>query len=299
MLVIGSRGSPLALWQAHHVSDLLLAGGFECRIEVIRTSGDRMQAASISAIGTKGLFTQEIEEAMLAGSVDLAVHSLKDLTTELPEGLCLAASPAREDARDALVGSTLHDLKPGARVGTGSVRRAAQLRALRPDVRILPIRGNVDTRLRKLASGEFDCILLAAAGLKRLGLAGHIAQQLSFQEMCPAPGQGALGIETALDGPGFEAAKILNHPETWAAVTAERAVLESLGGGCQLPAGAIAHLSGGRIRLTALVAACDGSHCIRDSAEGINPRELGLNLGRALLEQGGRRILDEVYADSR
>jgi len=299
MLVIGSRGSPLALWQANHVSGLLLAGGYQSRIEVIRTTGDRMQTASISAIGTKGLFTQEIEEALLARGVDLAVHSLKDLTTELPEGLCLAATPAREDPRDALAGCTLGDLKQGARVGTSSVRRAAQLRVLRPDVQILPIRGNVDTRLRKLASGEFDCILLAAAGLKRLGLASRIAQELSFEEMCPAPGQGALGIETALNGPGFEAAKVLNHPETWAAVTAERAFLEALGGGCQLPAGAIAQLSQDRIRLTALVAARDGSHCIRDSAEGTDARELGLGLGRALLQQGGRQILDEVYADSR
>lgn len=295
MLVIGSRGSPLALWQAYHVQALLLARGFESRIEVIRTTGDRMQTASISAIGTKGLFTQEIEDALLQGHVDLAVHSLKDLTTELPAGLCLAASPEREDARDAVVG----ELKQGATVGTSSVRRAAQLRGVRPDLRILPIRGNVDTRLRKLDAGEFDAIVLAAAGLKRLGLADRITELLSYEVMCPAPGQGALGIETALHGVGLEAALTLNHLTTWRAITAERAVLESLGGGCQLPAGAIATIDGDRIHLAALVAAPDGGECVRECGEGTDARELGLTVGRKLLAAGGRRILDEVYADSR
>ncbi len=211
MLTIGSRGSPLALWQANHVKALLAERGYESRIEVIRTTGDKMQTQSISAIGTKGLFTQEIEDAMLEGRVDLAVHSLKDLTTELPDGLCLAASPEREDARDAVVGSTLNGLQHGATVGTSSVRRAAQLLALRPDLKILPIRGNVDTRLRKLETGEFDAIVLAAAGLKRLGLAARITELLPYDVMCPAPGQGALGIETRLEGAGFEAAGTLNH----------------------------------------------------------------------------------------
>lgn len=299
MLTIGSRGSPLALWQANHVQALLAARGFESRIQVIRTTGDKMQTVSISAVGTKGLFTEEIEDAILEGKVDLAVHSLKDLTTQLPEGLCLAASPEREDARDAFVGSTLGGLKQGAAVGTSSVRRAAQLLGLRPDLRILPIRGNVDTRLRKLDSGEFDAIVLAAAGLKRLGLAERITELLPYEVMCPAPGQGALGIETALHGAGLEAALTLNHLTTWRAITAERAVLESLGGGCQLPAGAIATIDGDHIHLAALVAAPDGSECIRECGEGTDARELGLTIGRKLLAAGGRRILDEVYADSR
>ncbi len=299
MLVIGSRGSPLALWQANHVRQLLLNSGIESRIEVIRTTGDRMQTASISAIGTKGLFTQEIEDAMLEGRVDLAVHSLKDLTTELPQGLCLAASPERADARDAMVGSRLASLKRGARVGTSSVRRAAQLRNLRPDLQILPIRGNVDTRLRKLDEGEFDAIVLAAAGLIRLGLAARITEALSFDVMCPAPGQGALGIETALEGPGREAARTLNHWGTWTAITAERAVLESLGGGCQLPAGAIAKVDGDRIHLSALVASPAGNRLVREFETGTDAHALGLAVGQRLLEGGGRQLLDEVYADSR
>jgi len=299
MLVIGSRGSPLALWQAHHVQALLAGSNIPTRIEIIRTTGDRMQTADISAVGTKGLFTQEIEQAMLEGRVDLAVHSLKDLLTELPPGLCLAASPEREDPRDAIIGARLADLKRGAAVGTSSVRRAAQLRSLRPDLRILPIRGNVDTRLRKLDGGEFDAIVLAAAGLKRLGLEHRIAQAFPFEVMVPAPGQGALGIETALTGLGRDAARTLNHEPTWTAITAERAVLESLGGGCQLPAGAIAEVTTDRIHLKALVASPDGAELIHESASGTDARALGLLVGNRLLEGGGRRVLQEVYADSR
>ena len=299
MLVIGSRGSPLALWQANYVQQLLATAGLESRIEVIRTTGDRMQTVSISAVGTKGLFTQEIEDAMLEGRVDLAVHSLKDLTTELPGGLCLAASPERADARDAMVGLRLAELKHGARVGTSSVRRAAQLRHLRPDLAILPIRGNVDTRLRKLDEGEFDAIVLAAAGLNRLGLSDRITEALPFDVMCPAPGQGALGIETALDGPGREAARTLNHEPTWTSITAERSVLESLGGGCQLPAGAIAQIEGDRIHLSALVASTAGNEMIREFETGTDARSLGLSVGQRLLDGGGKRLLTEVYADSR
>ena len=299
MLTIGSRGSPLALWQANHVKAMLNDRGYESRIEVIRTTGDKMQTQSISAIGTKGLFTQEIEDALLEGRVDLAVHSLKDLTTELPDGLCLAASPEREDARDAFVGSTLAALKQGAAVGTSSVRRAAQLLALRPDLKILPIRGNVDTRLRKLEAREFDAIVLAAAGLNRLGMANRITELLPFDVMCPAPGQGALGIETRQEGAGFEAAGTLNHLPTWTAITAERAVLAALGGGCQLPAGAIAHVDGAHITLTALVASPDGSECVREFGEGEHARQLGAEVGGRLLASGARRILAEVYAHSR
>lgn len=301
MLVIGSRGSPLALWQANHVRTLLAARGIESTIEVIRTSGDNLATASISVVGTKGLFTKEIEDAMLEGRVHLAVHSLKDLTTELPVGLCLAASPAREDPHDAIAGRPLQELEEGARIGTSSIRRAAQLRRLRPDLAILPIRGNVDTRLRKLDAGDYDSIILAAAGLKRLGLGHRIVQELSFEEMCPAPGQGALGIETAPEGPGFEAALTLNDEPTWTAITAERAVLEALGGGCQLPAGAIAEIAGGSIKLTAVVVAPDGHALVREWGSGpvAEARGLGLEVGAQLLSNGGREILDEVYTDSR
>jgi hydroxymethylbilane synthase len=301
MLVIGSRGSPLALWQANHVRTLLMERGIESTIKVIRTSGDDLATANISVVGTKGLFTKEIEDAMLEGRIDLAVHSLKDLTTELPAGLCLAASPAREDPHDAIAGRPLRELKARARVGTSSIRRASQLRRLRPDLEILPIRGNVDTRLRKLDAGDFDSIVLAAAGLKRLGLGHRIAETMAFEDMCPAPGQGALGIETALEGPGFAAARILNHEPAWLAITAERAVLESLGGGCQLPAGAIAEIDGDTLNLTAVVVSPDGQVVIRDTGVAAcgSARALGLSIGQSLLDRGGRQILDEVYADSR
>ncbi len=300
MLTIGSRGSQLALWQARHVQSLLAAQGIAAEIEVIRTTGDTLSAANISSVGTKGVFTKEIEDALLENRVHLAVHSLKDLSTALPENLVLAASPARENPHDAIAGRLLADLPAGARIGTSSIRRAAQLRRLRPDLAILPIRGNVDTRLRKLDSGEYDAIVLAAAGLIRLGLADRIAQELPFDMMCPAPGQGALGIETTPHGRGFEAAQTLNHPETWTAITAERAVVESLGGGCQLPVGAIAEISG-TIYLTAVVITPDGGTVIRESAEApvSEARSLGLALGSRLLSQGARKILDEVYSDSR
>ncbi len=196
MLVIGSRGSRLALWQAHWVKARLEDLGEECRIEIIHTTGDKITDVALSKVGTKGLFTKEIEEALLDRSIDLAVHSLKDMLTEVPAGLTLAAFPVREDPRDAVVGRKLSDLPPGARIGTSSLRRSAQLRALRPDLQIENIRGNVDTRLRKLDEGQYDAILLASAGLRRLGWHDRIAELLEPEVMCPAVGQGALAIET-------------------------------------------------------------------------------------------------------
>src|SRR5262245_51263025 len=196
MLVIASRGSQLALWQAHWVEGQLQALGHECRIEIIKTTGDKITDVPLAKVGTKGLFTKEIEEALLEGSADLAVHSLKDLPTELPEGLVLAAVPEREDPRDAIVGKRLDELAPGAKVGTSSLRRAAQLRKLRPDLLIESVRGNLDTRLRKLDEGQYDAIVLAAAGLKRLGWADRIAELFEPSVMCPAVGQGALAVET-------------------------------------------------------------------------------------------------------
>jgi hydroxymethylbilane synthase len=210
MLIIGSRGSQLALWQAHWIQARLETLGEESRIEIIKTTGDKITDVGLSQIGaqvgSKGLFTKEIEEALLSGAIDIAVHSLKDMPTELPAGLTLAAIPEREDPRDALVGRALEDLASGARVGTGSLRRAAQLRARRPDLQIEDIRGNVDTRLRKLDEGRYDAIVLASAGLRRLGWESRITEIFNPSVMCPAVGQGALAVETRDAGEAFEIA---------------------------------------------------------------------------------------------
>jgi hydroxymethylbilane synthase len=295
MLVIASRGSQLALWQARWVAAQLSAAGHPCRIEIVKTTGDKITDVPLAKVGTKGLFTKEIEEALLDGRADLAVHSLKDLPTELPEGLVLAAVPEREDPRDAVVGSKLADLPLGARVGTSSLRRAAQLRQLRPDLQVESVRGNLDTRLRKLDEGQYDAILLAAAGLKRLGWGGRIAEILAPEQMCPAVGQGALAIETRA---GFEGVALLDHPATHAAVLAERAVLGALGGGCQVPIGAYATVSGGSIHILAIVAAPDGTQVIRANAEGAaaDAAQIGARLADDLLKRGARHILDAVYS---
>jgi hydroxymethylbilane synthase len=295
MLTIASRGSQLALWQARWVQDALRAGGVESRIEIVKTTGDKITDVPLAKVGTKGLFTKEIEEALLNGSADIAVHSLKDLPTELPAGLLLAAIPPREDPRDAVAGRPLAELASGARVGTSSLRRAAQLRALRPDLTIESIRGNVDTRLRKLDEGLFDAIVLAAAGLKRLGWGHRIAELLEPEAMCPAVGQGALAIETN-GGPGRHACAGLDHADSRIAVTAERAVLASMGGGCQVPIGASATVHDGHVDLRAIVISPDGARAVRDQIEGpaSEAEALGRELGRSLLERGGRQILDEV-----
>jgi hydroxymethylbilane synthase len=298
MLVIASRGSQLALWQAHWVEGQLKALGHEVRIEIIKTTGDKITDVPLAKVGTKGLFTKEIEEALLDGRADLAVHSLKDLPTELPEGLVLAAVPEREDPRDAIIGKRLDELPHGAKVGTSSLRRSAQLRKLRPDLVIESVRGNLDTRLRKLDEGQYDAILLAAAGLKRLGWADRIAEVLDPSRMCSAVGQGALAIETRASGAGFDAVQSLNHPDTHAAVAAERGVLGALGGGCQVPIGAHATVSAGSVRVQAIVASPDGSELIRGEAEGTvaDAAAIGSRLAADLLERGARRILDAVYA---
>jgi hydroxymethylbilane synthase len=297
MLVIASRGSQLALWQARWVERQLTGAGQECRIEIIKTTGDKITDVPLAQVGSKGLFTKEIEEALLAGTADLAVHSLKDLPTELPAGLALAAIPEREDASDALVGKRLAEIPTGATVGTSSLRRAAQLRRLRPDVRVESVRGNVDTRLRKLDEGQYDAILLAAAGLKRLGWSERIAEILAPEVMCPAVGQGALAIETRTGGAGFAACAALDHAETRAAVTAERAVLAALGGGCQVPIGAHARVSGGRLRLVAVVISPDGQELVKaeTEADAADGAAAGHALGEELLERGARRILEAVY----
>ncbi len=292
MLTIGSRGSQLALWQANWVKARLEELGEECRIEIIHTTGDKIQDVALSKVGTKGLFTKEIEEALLDGRIDLAVHSLKDMPTDLPEGLTLSAIPPREDPRDAIIGCKLDELKRGAKVGTSSLRRMAQLRALRPDLEIESVRGNVDTRLRKQAEGQYDAILLASAGLNRLGWSDRIAEIIPVEIMCPAVGQGALAIETRV-GPTIVSK--LDHLPTRNAVTAERAVLRALGGGCQVPIGAHAVADGSGVFLQAIVIAPDAFAMIRLEARGDDPEKVGASLGQELLDAGASEILKAVY----
>jgi len=297
MIVIGSRGSALALWQARHIASRLAELGAETRIEIIKTSGDKIQDVPLAKVGGKGLFTKEIEEALLDRSIDLAVHSLKDVPTELPAGLILAAIPEREEPRDALIGCAVADLKAGLRVGTSSLRRSAQLLAYSRRLRIEMLRGNVDTRLRKLDEGQYDAIVLAAAGLRRLGWQDRIRELIPVEIMCPAVGQGALAIETRADGgAAHKLAGKLDHPASRAAVTAERALLLVLGGGCQVPVGAHAWVANGGIKMVAVVAQPDGTHIVRGELTGVDPAETGAALGRTLLDQGAREILQEVYS---
>ena len=273
---IGSRGSRLALWQAEWVKSSLERSrpGARVRIEVIKTSGDVMRDVPLAVIAGMGVFTKELEEALLAERIDIAVHSLKDLPTTLPEGLSIAAVTEREDPRDALVlpagnsggAASIRRLRAGAVVGTSSPRRQSQLRHLRPDVELKDLRGNVDTRLKKLDAGWYDAIVLASAGLRRLGFDGRISAAIDPDEMLPAVGQGALGVETrAADGETNELVSLLEHEPTRAACTAERALLFSLGGGCKVPIAAHATVAGTRLRLEALVAGA--SRVIRDTIE--------------------------------
>ncbi len=290
-LIIGSRGSQLALWQSRWVASRLPV---ETELEIIKTTGDKITDVALSKVGSKGLFTKELEDALLERRIDLAVHSLKDMPTELPEGLILAAVPEREDARDAIVGKTLEELAPGAKVGTSSLRRAAQLKAVRPDLQVETIRGNLDTRLRKLDEGQYDAIVLAAAGLRRLGWADRIRHLLPVEVMCPAVGQGALAIETR-NGSDRAAAICgqLTDAATLTAVQAERAVLGGLGGGCQVPIGAHARVENGRIHVRAVVARPDGSEIITREIEGSADEAvaLGAELSAQLLAAGADRLL--------
>jgi len=297
MLTIGSRGSQLALWQARWIAARLAELGHETRIEIIKTTGDKITDVPLAKVGTKGLFTKEIEEALLDRRIDLAIHSLKDLPTEVPEGLTLAAVPEREDARDALVGVRLSDLAVGAKVGTSSLRRAAQLRVMRPDLVIESVRGNLDTRLRKLDEGHYQAIVLATAGLTRLGWANRIAEILPPEVMCPAVGQGALAVETRTTGEARDICAALDDATTRAAVTAERAVLAALGGGCQVPIGAHAVADGDRFRLIGIVISPDGARAIRKTDDGstADAGAIGRSVGQALLDAGAREILEQVY----
>ncbi len=339
VLRIGSRGSQLALWQANHISALLRARGHEVEIEIIHTTGDKITDVALAKVGTKGMFTKEIEEALAVGRVDLAVHSLKDLPTELPKGFEIAAITERQDPRDAFCSrrySNIEDLPKGARVGTSSLRRQAQLKAIRPDLDIHPLRGNVDTRLRKLEQGDYDAIILASAGLKRLGKTELVKQIIPAEIMCPAAGQGALGIEIREGNKKMrDLLAFLNDASARAATTCERALLNSLGGGCQVPIGAFAEVRmldhdaiqpgaarqqdaakgvaqrfnaaneapqkkgalapGLIIHLKSIVADPDGSKVLRDSRDGDDPEKLGNEAGAALLKRGGDAILEAVY----
>jgi hydroxymethylbilane synthase len=298
-LRIGSRGSQLALWQANHISELLQRQGHEVKIEVIKTTGDKITDVVLAQVGTKGMFTKEIEEALAEGRVDLAIHSLKDLPTDGPSGFEIAAITEREDPYDVFCSAqyrSIADLPQRARVGTSSLRRQAQLKALRLDLEIQPLRGNVDTRLRKLASGDYDAIILAAAGLNRLGKTEFVRQVIPVETMCPAAGQGALAIEIrAGDTAMAQYIKFLDNQSARVSTTCERALLKKLGGGCQVPIGAFAEIRGGRLHLQAVVADPDGTTVLRESRDGSDPIQLGEIVGDVLLQQGGQAILNQVY----
>lgn len=298
LLRIGSRGSKLALWQAEWVKARLTERGHAAEIVIIRTTGDKILDVPLARIGGKGLFTKEIEESLLAGDIDLAVHSLKDLPTVLPDGLVIAAMPQREDPRDVVVGNTLASLPTGARVGTGSLRRSAQLRALRPDLQVLDIRGNVDTRIRKLEDGQYDALVMASAGLTRLGLQTKIAEYLDPLHFLPAVAQGALAIETRADGNARDIAHGLHDPRAAAAVAAERSVLEHLGGGCQVPLGAHAVLDGADILLRAIVVSPDGKQQIRREGKApcVEAATLGAAVAHQLLQAGAQQIVEQAIS---
>jgi hydroxymethylbilane synthase len=301
-LRIGSRGSQLALWQANHIAALLRSRGHQVVLQIIKTTGDKITDVALAKVGTKGMFTKEIEEALAANHVDLAVHSLKDLPTEVPPGFEIAAITKRENPLDVFVSQhcdSIDDLLRRAHVGTSSLRRQAQLKAIRPDLEIHPLRGNVDTRLRKLASGEYDAIILAAAGVTRLGLTAMVKQIIPADIMCPAAGQGALGIEIRLgDTETRKHLAFLDDREARATTTCERALLNKLGGGCQVPIGAFAEMRNGRLHLRGVVANPDGSQVLRESGEGVDPQQLGEKLGDSLLQRGGDAILQEVYGQA-
>jgi hydroxymethylbilane synthase len=298
-LRIGSRGSQLALWQAHHIGALLRERGHEVELEIIKTTGDKITDVPLAKVGTKGMFTKEIEEALAEGRIDLAVHSLKDLPTELSPGFEIAAVTKRENPRDVFCSckfKSIDDLPQGARVGTSSLRRQAQLKAVRPDLNIHPLRGNVDTRLRKLEAGEYDAVILAAAGLNRLGKTELVRQVIPVEVMCPAAGQGALGIEIrAGDSLTRQHLAFLDDAAARATTTCERALLNKLGGGCQVPIGASAEVRNGRLHLEAIVADPEGSKVLRESRDGTDPVQLGESAGDALLQRGGDAILEAVY----
>ena len=300
-LRIGSRGSILARWQAEFVrKQLFQIAGVEAEIIIIKTSGDKMQQAPLTQIGGKGIFIKELEEALLEETVDLAVHSVKDIPTETPSRLHFPSVCRRDDVRDCLVsnrGTTLANLKPGARVGTSSLRRQAQLRHHRPDLDIRELRGNVDTRLRKVESGEYDAIVLSKAGLDRLGWSAKITEPLSTDISLPAVGQGAIAIESRVkDQETSDILGRLDDNETRTAIIAERALLAKLQGGCQVPVGAWARFERAELLMDAVVCSVDGKEYVRQQATAPPEQaaQLGEHLAQVLIDSGARTILDEV-----
>lgn len=302
-LRIASRESALALWQSEHIKARLEALYPELEVEIVgmTTKGDKILDVPLAKIGGKGLFVKELEASMLEGDTDIAVHSMKDVPMEFPEGLELAVICEREDPFDAFVSnqvSSLDELPQGARVGTSSLRRQSQIAALRPDLEILPLRGNVNTRLAKLDAGEYDAIILAASGLKRLGFNERIKSTLPENDSLPAVGQGALGIECrSQDHAIKELLKPLRHEPTWLCVSAERAMNHYLHGGCQVPIAGYATLSGDEISMTGLVASTDGCNVLKASQKGsaTDAEKLGVDIAKALLEQGAGELLKAVY----
>ncbi|NNJ73405.1 MAG: hydroxymethylbilane synthase [Enterobacterales bacterium] len=303
-ITIATRKSPLALWQAEHVRDALLKKHPELNIELLKitTKGDKILDTPLAKVGGKGLFVKELQVAMLEGRADLAVHSMKDVPMEFPDGLGLVAILPREDPRDAFVSNDYADfdsLPSGAVVGTSSLRRQCQIRAMRPDLEIRDLRGNVGTRLGKLDNGEYDAIILAAAGLIRLLQAERIRSFISPEVLLPAAGQGAVGIESRLDGDLASLFAELNDPDTATRVTAERAFNRGLMGGCQVPIGGFAVLQDDSLSLTGLVGSVDGKQIIQHQVEGpqATAEALGISLAKHLLQAGAKEILDEVYDD--
>jgi len=305
-LRIGTRGSALALWQARSIARALREStGVEPEIVIIRTSGDKFQQASFSQIGTKGVFIKELEDALLEGRIDLAVHSMKDVPTEMPEGLTIAAIGKREDVRDALLsssGATLASLPQGSRVGTSSLRRQSQLLYARRDLRLLELRGNVDTRIEKLRRGDYDAIVLAKAGLDRLGLSGNISQVLPHDVSLPAAGQGAIGIEARKgDAETLRVLTALEDEETRSAVTAERSALAGLGGGCQVPIGAWGRVEGGRLALDVAVLSPDGMQRMweKDSGSLEEAEAIGKRIAKKLRDGGAAALLERESRGTR
>lgn len=301
---IGTRGSALALKQTHLVRRRLHGLYPNAKIEIfqIKTKGDKITDAPLAKIGGKGLFVKEIEQALLSENIDLAVHSLKDVTTELPPGLCLGAITEREDPRDALIaknGISFSQLPENAQIGTSSLRRRAQLLHLRPDLKIVPLRGNVDTRLRKLKTEKMDAIIMASAGLKRMGLEKEINEYLPFELILPAIGQGALAIEIREEDRWQGIVSPLNHLPTALATMAERAFLRRLHGGCQVPIAAYAQIKDHRLLLNGMVADTDGRRLLKEKICGL-PQEaevLGKALAELLLSAGAKEILEEIYGE--
>lgn len=302
-LHIGTRGSQLALWQANWVKEQLIRKHPELDVQIhtIKTTGDKILDVPLAKVGGKGLFVKEIEEALLNNSVDLAVHSMKDVPTELPDGLGIVATSKREDPRDAVLGresTPILELPQGAKIGTSSLRRQAQLFAARPDFAIEPLRGNINTRLRKLKEGMYDAIILAMAGVIRLGWENEVTEVIATDIMLPAIGQGALGIEARLDDETtLGRIAFLNDEMTGSCVAAERAFLHRLEGGCQVPIAAYAVREGDELILTGLVGSVDGTRIIKESDRGpaSEAAALGNSLANRILEAGGREILEEVY----